>query len=192
MYNTNLFYWIEKNAEMLQAPTSHILTVGKRICEQLAKHDLKEMKQLEELKLSSIEEITHELLEHITQAEPRYSKVVLVNNYAHTFFIRRSKETTLIPLSLEKPMDPEEESDYLWLNDKQKIVDKIAYMYLETTIRTLLFEALAGEQAARFIAMDNATRNANNFLDLMQLQYNKLRQAKITKELTELAANFQN
>ena len=40
--------------------------------------------------------------------------------------------------------------------------------------------------------MDNATRNANNFLETMQLQYNKARQTKITKELTELASAFES
>ena len=40
--------------------------------------------------------------------------------------------------------------------------------------------------------MDNATRNADTFLDSMQLHYNKARQAKITKELTELAGAFES
>jgi len=190
MYNTNLLNWIKKNAELLQQPSSNILTIGKKICDQLTKYKIKEMRQLQELKLSSISSISNELVDHIVNAEKKYTRVVLISNYAHTFFVHRHKETKLIPLALTKPLDKEEISTYLWQNNPQEILDSIARMYLQSTIRTLLFEALAGEQAARFIAMDNATRNADKFLDEMQLQYNKMRQAKITKELTELAGNF--
>jgi F-type H+-transporting ATPase subunit gamma len=80
----------------------------------------------------------------------------------------------------------------LWQHSPELILDKLADMYLQSLIHNSLFLSLLGEQAARFIAMDNATRNANNFIDSMQLQYNKMRQAKITRELTELSANFQN
>ena len=65
-------------------------------------------------------------------------------------------------------------------------------MTLHATVYEGLFDSLLGEQAARFIAMDGATRNANSLLESMKLEYNKLRQAKITKELTELTPNFQD
>jgi F-type H+-transporting ATPase subunit gamma len=53
-----------------------------------------------------------------------------------------------------------------------------------------LFQSLLAEHAARFISMDTATRNANSLLETTRLEYNKLRQAKITKELTELVGSF--
>jgi F-type H+-transporting ATPase subunit gamma len=50
----------------------------------------------------------------------------------------------------------------------------------------MLLQSLTAEHAARFIAMDSSTTNAASLLDTMKLQYNKLRQAKITRELTDL------
>lgn len=191
-YNSHLLYWLKKNQELFQQTTNRFLVVGKKMRDHLLQYGIKEVQQTQELKLSSIESITHELTQHITNATPHYSKVIFVSNYAQTFFVHRHKETTIIPFTLKKTLDSEEASDYLWQNNPQDILDKIAHFYLQSTIRSLLFEALAGEQAARFISMDNATRNADTFLDALQLQYNKLRQAKITKELTELVGNFKS
>ncbi len=50
--------------------------------------------------------------------------------------------------------------------------------------------SLLAEHAARFVSMDSSTRNAETLLEEMQRDYNKLRQAKITRELTELSSFF--
>ena len=49
-----------------------------------------------------------------------------------------------------------------------------------------LLENAAGEEGARMIAMDNATRNAGELIDSLTLNYNRSRQAQITKELIEV------
>lgn len=61
---------------------------------------------------------------------------------------------------------------------------------LHNTLYYILFQSLIAEQSSRFIAMDNSTRNASKLLDTMRLNYNKLRQSKITRELTDLAGSF--
>ena len=60
----------------------------------------------------------------------------------------------------------------------------------DVLLPTLLFHSLLSEQAARFLSMDNSTRSAEGLLEINKLHYNKLRQAKITKELTELTGGF--
>ena len=49
-----------------------------------------------------------------------------------------------------------------------------------------MLESAAGEQASRMTAMDNATRNAGDMINSLSLQYNRARQAQITKELIEI------
>jgi F-type H+-transporting ATPase subunit gamma len=51
-----------------------------------------------------------------------------------------------------------------------------------------LLESNAAEQGARMTAMDNATTNASDLIDFLQLSYNKARQAAITKELLEIVS----
>ena len=58
---------------------------------------------------------------------------------------------------------------------------KITYVY------QVLLQAKASEQSARMVAMKSATDNANNLIKDLTLEYNKLRQGNITKELLEIA-----
>ena len=190
-YNSKLIYWLRTYQQKLSGKDVKIIVIGNKIMPALKKCKITPIKIFDELTQPSRHTITQKLMAHLLQENPFYSNVTIVSNYAQTFFAHRHKETVLIPL-VEKNITENNENDCLWQNDPGAILEKAAYMYLETTIDTLLFEALSGEQAARFIAMDNATRNAEKFLEEMQLQYNKLRQAKITKELMELATSFQN
>ena len=96
----------------------------------------------------------------------------------------------LLPIEQENTAEPLSKDDYLWEQSPNDLLDQLAYQTLEVQLHYLLFESLLAEHAARFISMDNATRNAQSLLEETQLQYNKLRQAKITKELTELVSNI--
>ena len=59
-------------------------------------------------------------------------------------------------------------------------------MYVEVEIYRALLESVASEHGARMTAMDSATNNANDLIDRLTLQYNRARQAAITKELMEI------
>ena len=59
--------------------------------------------------------------------------------------------------------------------------------YLNIYIYQVLLNAKASEQSARMVSMKNATDNAESLIDDLTLEYNKLRQANITKELLEIA-----
>jgi len=58
--------------------------------------------------------------------------------------------------------------------------------YLETQVYQAVVENIASEQAARMIAMKNATENAGELIEKLGLIYNKARQASITQELSEI------
>ena len=60
--------------------------------------------------------------------------------------------------------------------------------YVTTQILRALMENAASEQGARMSAMDNATRNAGDMIDRLNLEYNRARQAQITTELVEIIA----
>ncbi|TFH27082.1 MAG: F0F1 ATP synthase subunit gamma, partial [Myxococcales bacterium] len=59
-------------------------------------------------------------------------------------------------------------------------------MYVEVEIYRALLESVASEHGARMTAMDAATNNASDMIDRLTLQYNRARQAAITKELMEI------
>ena len=64
--------------------------------------------------------------------------------------------------------------------------------YLNIYVYQVLLNAKASEQSARMVAMKNATDNANTLIDDLTLEYNKLRQGKITTELSEIVGGQMN
>lgn len=97
-------------------------------------------------------------------------------------------ETRLIPLPLpETGNDTEEEQlNYSFEPSEKDILDDLLPKNFAVQIYRQLLDSAAGEQAARMTAMDNATRNAGDKINDLTLQYNRARQAYITKELIEI------
>ena len=76
--------------------------------------------------------------------------------------------------------------DYLFEPDRGALLDRLVPMYVEIAILRALFESQASEFGARMSAMDSATKNAKDMINRLTLQYNRARQAAITKELMEI------
>jgi F-type H+-transporting ATPase subunit gamma len=78
--------------------------------------------------------------------------------------------------------------EYIFEPSPDKIYAALMPGYATTKMVTALVESFASEQGSRMIAMDAATKNAGEMIDTLTLQYNKARQAQITKELLEIVA----
>jgi F-type H+-transporting ATPase subunit gamma len=78
--------------------------------------------------------------------------------------------------------------DYIYEPSRERILEAIVPKHLNFEIWRALLESNAAEQGARMAAMDNATENASEIVRALQLQYNKARQALITKELLEVVS----
>lgn len=136
--------------------------------------------------------VAQQLSDFIMTATPHYTSVTIFSNTFKSFFVQKPITTHLIPFNTEKTalmIEPPQEG-YLWDEEPQEILDKLATHYIEAQLQHLIFQSLLSEHAARFISMDNSTRNATSLLDATKLEYNKLRQAKITTEITELSGSF--
>lgn len=77
---------------------------------------------------------------------------------------------------------------YEYEPDEQEILRELLPRYVSVQIFRALLENVASEQAASMSAMDNATRNAGEMIDKLNLKYNRARQAQITTELIEIIA----
>jgi F-type H+-transporting ATPase subunit gamma len=85
----------------------------------------------------------------------------------------------------EKPMAG---VDYIYEPSKERLLEALIPKYLNFEVWRVLLESNAAEQGARMAAMENATSNADELVSTLQLQYNKARQASITKELLEIVS----
>lgn len=78
--------------------------------------------------------------------------------------------------------------NYIYEPSQQSLMSGLLPRYLNFTLWRMLLESSAAEEGSRMTAMENATENANEMIDTLQLQYNKARQAAITKELLEVVS----
>ena len=78
--------------------------------------------------------------------------------------------------------------DFLFEPDPETVMDRMVLYFLDFRVAQLLQEAKASEHSARMVAMKNATDNAQQLVKHLTLEYNKLRQTNITKELLEISS----
>ncbi|HXW86159.1 MAG TPA: FoF1 ATP synthase subunit gamma [Candidatus Bathyarchaeia archaeon] len=134
--------------------------------------------------------VAQELCDFVLYNQKSYHDVSIVSNHAKTFFVQQPQQYQLLPVHIPPQISHTVPEEYLWEQDPHTIITILAREYLIANMSACLLTSLLAEHAARFISMDSATRNADNILEESRILYNKLRQAKITKELTELVGSF--
>ena len=97
----------------------------------------------------------------------------------------------IIPLNNEGEENSSEES-YEFEPDEDEILSNLLPKNISTQIFKAMLENSASEQGARMSAMDNATRNAGEMVDKLTIEYNRSRQAAITKELIEIISGAES
>ena len=109
--------------------------------------------------------------------------------YANEFINTMSQrpfEKKLLPISSIETEEEQAIWDYIYEPGSKEILDKLLKRYIETQIYQAVIENNACEQAAKMIAMKNASENAEEIIKELQLLYNNARQASITQELSEI------
>jgi len=176
-----------------EGKTVKILTVGKKGREQLSREygdlivnhiDLSGVKggDFSESAISLGKLLTHEFeAGEFDVATLVYSQFVNVLSQLPT-------AQQLIPASA--PEDTETvnlgNALYIYEPSEEAILETLLPRYINTQILSAILESAAGEQASRMTAMDNATNNAGEMIDSLSMEYNRARQAQITKELIEI------
>ena len=92
----------------------------------------------------------------------------------------------LLPLEASENKEFKHHWDYIYEPDAQELLDALLARYIESQVYQAVVENNACEQAARMMAMKNATDNAGDLIKDLGLIYNKARQASITQELSEI------
>ncbi len=112
---------------------------------------------------------------------------VVYNQFVNTMTQQPVAEQ-LLPLPADETLMRAHNWDYLYEPDAQTLLDGLLTRYVESQVFQGFVENKACEMAARMVAMKNATENAGQMIDDLQLLYNKARQAAITQELSEIVS----
>ena len=98
----------------------------------------------------------------------------------------------IIPLNTDNEESKDTEESYEFEPDEDEILNNLLPKNISTQIFKAMLENSASEQGARMSAMDNATRNAGEMVDKLTIEYNRSRQAAITKELIEIISGAES
>ncbi|AHG60351.1 F0F1 ATP synthase subunit gamma [Buchnera aphidicola] len=119
----------------------------------------------------------------------RIDKIFVAYNKFYNKMLQQPKVMQLLPLSRNSMENISTKKwDYLYEPESKFILDTLFKRYVESQVYQSILENIASEQAARMIAMKTATDNSGNRIKELQLIYNRVRQANITQELTEIVA----
>ncbi len=134
--------------------------------------------------------IVREIVEGYSSGE--YDRVEVVYNEFKSVAQQRLVVDQFLPIPGEITQGAEEPTvaagNYIFEPSRVEIIDALIPRHLSFQVWRVLLESNAAEQGARMAAMENATENANELISSLQLQYNKARQAAITKELLEVVS----
>jgi len=102
------------------------------------------------------------------------------------------QEQQIIPLKTFESEVNSSQDNYEFEPEEDEILSNLLPKNISTQIFKAMLENSASEQGSRMTAMDNATRNAGEMVDKLTIQYNRSRQAAITKELIEIISGAES
>lgn len=120
--------------------------------------------------------------------EGRIERLYLVFNDFVNTMTQAPQVELLLPLQAADDESQKHYWDYIYEPDAKDLLNGLLTRYVESQVYQGVVENKACEQAARMVAMKNATENAGELIDELELVYNKARQAAITQELSEIVS----
>ncbi len=136
----------------------------------------------ENLSIDRAQEIAATVIDAYTKGN--YDAVYLVYNEFKSAISQKATIEQILPIVPEDAGDSPQ--DFIYEPNKKELLARLLPMYVTVEIFRAILESVASEHGARMTAMDNATRNASELVGKLTLDYNRARQAAITKELMEI------
>ncbi len=138
------------------------------------------------VEFSDVDEVAARITAMLAAGE--FDVCTIVYNRFQSVISQVPTESRLIPLSVPENTAPPDAgaAQYEFEPDEETILAALLPRNMAIQLFRALIESAAGEQGARMSAMDNATRNAGEMINKLTLNYNRTRQANITRELIEI------
>lgn len=144
------------------------------------------------LTYSNVQEIANDIIN--SYLEGVMDEVFLLYNKFKTVMAQDVTLFRLLPYSLPETQVEKTErlsSTFIFEPSQEEIYNQLLPKNIEIQVYRALLESIASEEAARMTAMENATKNAEDMIDNLTLQFNKARQASITKELMDIVGGVE-
>jgi len=139
-------------------------------------------------------EVARDIMKRYTD-DTGIDKVFLIYNEFKSVLQQRVILEQLLPVAHEKEEVPEGKGgqpvtliDYIYEQPPEQMFGQLLPLLIETQIFRALLESIASEHGARMTAMDSASKNASELIDMLTLNMNRVRQAAITNEIIEVVS----
>lgn len=191
-FNSNAIrlFW-EKSAEYKHLPKEniHIYPVGKKAEDTILKSGLliqgSYIQLMDKPNFEGAKELADVLMKDFL--EKRIDKVEIIYNHFKSTVVQVPVKEQFLPVLLSSGENKYgTTTDYLVEPDRKTILESLIPKSLRTKLYAILMDSATAEQAARTIAMQIATDNAQEILEDLTIQYNKQRQQSITSELLDI------
>ena len=198
-FNTNICRLAKNNFKRLlnEGKEIKIITVGSKGLDQIKREygqyivkkiSFKEKKQIS---FNEAEIVGNEIIDLFKKNE--FDKCLMFYNNFKNVITQIPQAQQIIPAE-KIPLEDKEEENFLYEfePDEDEILEDLLPKNISTQIFKAFLENAASEQGSRMTAMDNATRNAGDLVDKLTINYNRSRQASITKELIEIISGAES
>ena len=186
-FNTNIIKKAEKEIDKVGKENAALFCIGKKGYEHFLKRDYNIINHYKDFWMHLNYNKAINIGEDIIKAysDNTIDSVNVVYNYFKSVASQTLIFETLLPLDFEN-QNNKSCQDTIYEPSKIEIVKSLVPKYFNTQIWQYLLESFASEQAARMLAMENATENAKDMINDLNLEFNKARQTAITTEMLEI------
>jgi F-type H+-transporting ATPase subunit gamma len=178
----------EKYADLQAAGQVEILSLGKKGAEYLTRRGYNVNESFTDiftrLNFSNVREIGDNVLTSFT--EKKFDVVEVIFNYSKNVATQIIQTEQLLPLVATESGEKVNAVDYIFEPSEEEIISELIPKSIKLSIFRALLESNSSEHGARMTAMDKATDNAGELIKALKLEYNRSRQAAITKEILEI------
>tara|TARA_A100001011_G_scaffold235295_1_gene243365 strand:- start:1102 stop:1980 length:879 start_codon:yes stop_codon:yes gene_type:complete len=198
-FNSNICKLAKTNFRKIlsEGKVLKIITVGSKGLDQIkrdfGKYVIKKFsfKDKKQISFKEANIIGHEIISLFNQNQ--FDKCILFYNNFKNVITQIPQAQQIIPAEQNTSNDVDEKSFfYEFEPDEDEILEDLLPKNISTQVFRALLENAASEQGSRMTAMDNATRNAGDLVDKLTINYNRSRQASITKELIEIISGAES
>ena len=174
-----------------------IITVGSKGADQL-KRNFKDyiiekvsFKNVKNISVNEASELTNKIIAMFNKEE--FDVCTIFYNKFKSVISQEPQAQQIIPVEiLQEDKNNDVDTQYDFEPDENEILEHLLPQNITTQIFKAFLENAASEQGSRMSAMDNATRNAGDLIDKLTINYNRSRQASITKELIEIISGAES
>lgn len=189
-FNTNLMrkmrdYWLEYSGRGVHVRTTMIGRKGRDFTktQNLAVEDFL-ADVYADVSLAQIAPTVEAAIDRFVTGETQ--QLAIVYNRFKTVLSPDMRIEQVLPLTMPKDAETTQAIDYIYEPSADAVFKQVMRRSLIMQVYQALLESIAAEMAARMTAMDSATKNAKEMMDRLTMQYNRARQAFITKELMDI------